>query len=213
MASTYTYRRTIPLAIAFVVTILMILGYFTTINIKPIEDVLLSWSVVITTSAIGLGIINLIQHHARKISERKGNEWLFSILLLVCLVFTVAVGLIYGGESEAFQQLYNASLAPLGATLMSVFIVWIAPAFARYLVPRNISSGILVLTILLCMFSGGPIGQAIHPNMSAINQWILTVGAMGAQRGLKITIGLGMLLISLRIITGREKSFMREEVS
>ena len=46
--------------------------------------------------------------------------------------------------------------------------------------------------------------------MSAINQWILTVGAMGAQRGLKITIGLGMLMISLRIITGRESSFMRE---
>ena len=211
--SNITFKRNIPLAIAFIITIVMILSYYTTLSIKPVEDTLLTWAVVITTAAIGLGVVNLVQRHITTLSQKKKGEWLFSLVLLSSMGLTLAVGLIFGGESVEFTHLYNATLAPLGATLMSVFIVWIAPAFARYLVPRNVSSGILVGTIVLCMLAGGPLGQSIYPPIANVNQWILTVGAMGAQRGLKITIGLGMILISLRIITGREKSFMKEEVS
>jgi hypothetical protein len=93
---------------------------------------------------------------------------------------------------------------------MSVFIVWIAPAFAQYLIMRNIPSAILVGTILLCIFTGSPLGQAINPGFRVVNDFLSAVGQLGASRGLKITIALGLLLISVRIITGRESSYLQE---
>jgi hypothetical protein len=206
----YLLKRTIPLGITFTITVLMLLNYYLELPIAGLERILLSFSVSVLTAAIGVGVINLFILHGKRIANMREGQWPYSILLLGSMIFTVVIGLIYGGESEQFSFLYDHTLAPLGATLMSIFIVWIAPAFPRYLRIRDIPSAFLVLTILACIFTGSPLGQAINPNFRLVNAWLQSVGQMGASRGLKITIALGLMMISVRIITGREKSFFRE---
>ena len=44
-----------------------------------------------------------------------------------------------------------------------------------------------------------------------IASWLLTVNNMATKRAIAITVGLGLVAMGARIISGREKTYLREE--
>jgi hypothetical protein len=127
------------------------------------------------------------------------------------MVLMLVIGFAYGRDSDSFSLFYDATIAPLGATLMSLFIVWITPGFYRAVRARNIPTTLLIIAMIIVLIGGSPIGSVYLPMTSTWTSWLNSVVSMGAQRGLKITIGLGLIVMSIRIIIGREKTYMRKE--
>jgi len=208
-------RRSIPLTLTFIIVVSMSITYFFKVGDVggSWDNTLLSWTVTILSAALGLGIINLFVLHGKRILRRTAGLWPYSVALILALLFTIAVGLIYGAASDEFNLVYQASVAPLNATLMSLFIVWMAPAFVRVIRLRNVASVLLFLAMLISIIGGSPLSTAFWPGSVGIGSWLNTVPNMAAQRGLKITIALGLIIMSVRIITGKEKSYLKEALA
>ena len=208
------FRRQIPLTLTFIITISLLATYFFDLGGigSAYEDTMLSFATVVLSAALGLGIINLLMSHIKKISQKStGRQWIYSIILLASMGLMIVVGFMYGADSDEFSLLFDATVSPLGATLMSLFIVWIAPALYRAVRVRNIPSGLLILALIIVLFGGSPVGPLIWPGFNTIAEWLNSVPGMAAQRGMKITMALGIIIMSIRIITGKEASWLRKE--
>jgi hypothetical protein len=127
------------------------------------------------------------------------------------MALMAGVGLIYGANSDEFNNLFSSTVAPLGATVMSLFIVWIAPALFRTVRAKTVSSTVLIIALIIVLIGGSPLAELIWPGFTTWASWLNSVPGMAAQRGMKITMALGIVIMSIRIITGKEISFLRKE--
>jgi len=58
------YRRDIPLAITFIVGVIAVLDYYTTLeSVTATFTVIKNWGVVLQAFALGLGAVNLFRVH------------------------------------------------------------------------------------------------------------------------------------------------------
>ena len=69
------FRRDIPLAITFLVGVIAVLEYYTTLGIvADTFTVIKNWGVVLQGFALPLGAANLLRVHGKRISERKRED-------------------------------------------------------------------------------------------------------------------------------------------
>jgi len=127
------FRRDIPLAITFIIGVIAVLDYYTTIPIFiNTFTVIKNWGVVLQAFALGLGAVNLLRVHGRRITEQR-DDWYFSAILLAMMFLFIIVGLITG-QYEAgatYNWLYNAIYLPLGATMYSSLAFYMASSYNR----------------------------------------------------------------------------------
>ena len=209
-------KRQIPLVLTLLITVSLLFTYFFDVGEvgHAYEDTMLSFATIIFSAALGLGIINITMANITKITKKSaGNQNLYSLLLLGSMVLMIGIGVLFGAESDEFSNLFDATISPLGATLMSLFIVWIAPALFRAVRIRNIPSGLLIVALFIVLLGGSPIGPMIWPGFTPLAAWLNSVPGMAAQRGMKITMALGIIVMAIRIITGKETSYLRKEGS
>ena len=89
----YFARRTLPLIITAICAIALILNFFLDLgpNGAYMEQLLLSFCVVILTAAMGLGIINMVKLNLMNISSRKPGKWIYSIILLASMLIMIVI--------------------------------------------------------------------------------------------------------------------------
>ena len=84
------YKKTLPLALLSLVTIMILSSFFIVSEpLSNISSTLTSWGVIVIALAIGVGVINLTKHHIRFVADRKGEQWIFSAVLLVIMYTTL----------------------------------------------------------------------------------------------------------------------------
>lgn len=205
------FKRSIPMVLTTVLAVSLILVYFFDFGAagESLGKILLNFAVVIGSASLGLGIVNLTSLHVRHIRRRTLGQWYYSIFLIVSMIFMIVVGLIYTVKSDEYSLMYDATVAPLGSTMMSLFIVWIAPALYRSVRIRNLGSGLLILCMCLVIFGGSPLGPSFWAGSTDVSSWLNSVINLASMRGLKITIAIGLIILSIRILTGKEKSYLR----
>ena len=80
--------------------------------------------------AMFLGALNLVRIHGNNIAKKRQN-WMFSVYLLVLMVFQIAVGLATSNTNPTYLWLYQAAQVPLDATMFSLLAFYIASAAYR----------------------------------------------------------------------------------
>jgi len=209
----YFLRRTAPLWLTTIISVYLFINYYFNIGGLQIEQLLLSFAVVITTASLGLGLINLSRSHILRIQRMQKGQWYYSIILLVSMIVTIVAGLFYGADSSEFTLLYDSTVSPLGSTLMSLFIVWLAPGAFRAVRIKNVESTALIITLMIILIGGSPIGSAYLLDSLTISSWLNSVLNAAAQRGLKITIGIGLVILGIRLLSGLEKTYLKGEIT
>jgi hypothetical protein len=202
-------RRQVPLAICFVVGVIMIITFFIRHPVSTaISRGIYDWLIIVFAFALVLGTGSLIRLHVGKI-RRKSRDWQFSIVAMTGLVVMLLAGLITGMEQGSFfMRLFEHVQIPLQSTMFSILAFYVASAAYRAFRARSLSASLLLLAAILVMLGRVPVGNYIWSGMGSFTEWILDFPNMAAKRGIMIGVGFGMISTALKIILGIERSYI-----
>ncbi len=230
-------KRTIPLAIVFFTSVLLIIAFF--IPHRPFGDLesrFLNWYTIVAGFTMLLGLDSLTRHHLVIVFRRRPG-WPYSLMLIVALVATVTLGLYswfkFGSPfalRAPFMWLYTYMIIPLQSTMFASLAFFIVSAAYRAFRVRNFSATLLLVAACLVMVGNVPlgsdiwqgIGRLVHlvvpgvdftafsrlEGFATVKDWLMSVPQAAANRGIGIGLALGGIAMSLRIILGIERTYM-----
>jgi hypothetical protein len=201
-------KRTLLFVIAVISGVLILLGYFIDNPLLiSVRDIILNWAIILGAVGLLIGLINLIQVHARKVIRgKKGAP--YSLILLFSFVITFGVGIIFGPSSSWSIWLFNHILVPTETSIVALLAIILILAVIRVLARKQ--SGfflIFIITIIIIL-----IGSVTVPwvNLSWLNEarnWITRIPVAGGARGLLIGIVLGTIATGLRVLVGSDRPY------
>ena len=202
-------RAPIATAIAIAVGLIVLLGYFVPLPVlQNIREVLLGWAVTLAGVAALVGIINLIITHWRRVSATRNRD-LYSALLILSFLVTIAAGLALGPADAQFQHVVTSIQVPLETSLMAILAVSLAYASLRLFQKRKglvaivfVISALLFLLVTSGLLAAGSSNPILASVLTAFNQ-LPVAGA----RGILLGIALGGLATGLRILMGADRPF------
>ena len=214
-------KRSIPLAIALVMGLLMITTYY-----FPWMDgfyrLVLLWSPVIAGFAFFLGILSFLMHHYFKV-KRKAPGWGYNLSAIAAFGVMMLAGLlpeIFPGifsflgtwkdtpDESMFSWLFMNMLYPMEATMFALLAFYIASASFRAFRARNLEATLLLVAAILIMVGRVPLGEWVFSGFTDIQQWIMEFPNTGAKRAIMIGVGLGMTATALKLMLGIERAWI-----
>ncbi len=222
-------RRTVPLAITFIVGTVLIISVF----IPPMEDLDRTFTLyfdIIAVFAFFLGGGNLLRVHLTKLMRRK-EDWGFSIVTVAGFLFMLTIGLFKIGnpgniaaavdaDGSWFKTTFDYVINPLQSTMYSLLAFFVASASYRAFRAKNREATILLVAAFIILLGRTPFGLMVTgwiPDSLSILQipnlavWIMNSPNLAGQRAIIIGIGLGVISMSLRLILGVERSYLGGE--
>ena len=165
-------RRQIPLAITFVVGIVMIIASF--IPHPPFNRLDRDLSIffdILAAFAFVLGGGNLMKIHLKKVS-RQAKGWAYSLVTVLGFATMLTIGLFkIGGpegvkhaldaEGTAFQIMYEYCFKPLQATMFSLLAFFVASASYRAFRAKNREATMLLLAAFIILLGRTLFGTAL----------------------------------------------------
>src|SRR5436190_7409523 len=136
------------LAIAYVLGVVTIVGFFSRGTFSDLLGLLAQWAAVIIAFALLTGLANLIRVHIGRVAQRS-EGWLYSLLVVGSALAVLALGLIGGGPgSDAVSWVFRWIYQPLGLAIFSLLAFFLTTAFFRALRMRS-AEAIVLLVIAL----------------------------------------------------------------
>ncbi len=230
-------KRTVPLVIVFLTSVLLIVAFF--IPHRPFGDLesrFLNWYTIVAGFTMLLGLDSLTRHHLVRVFRRSPG-WPYSLLLLLSLTSTVVLGLYSWFRFQSpfalqapFMWLYTYMIIPLQSTMFASLAFFIVSAAYRAFRVRNFAATLLLLAACFVMLGNVPLGtdiwhgivrliQLVLPSLdlshlaglepfARIKDWLMATPQAAAGRGIGIGLALGGMAMSLRIILGIERTYM-----
>lgn len=222
----------LPLFLTLLAGLIPIVAFFASPDAHQIQftkDRLEKYMVIIASFALMLGVINVVQSNVRKI-EKRHTGWQYGAFLLAGLLSmaisgilgTIKVGRFQGigylpdGSRSPFQWGAEFIFTPLQATMFSVLAFFMASAAFRAFRARNTEATILLIAAGVVMLGRIPLGESImggNPWLAHFTDWLMDWPNAAAQRGIIIGAALGAASLSLRVITGIERTYLGLEKS
>jgi len=214
-------KRYIPLAITFVMGIIMVIATYFLAEGTPAREAttLLTGTVdVIVATAGVIGLIVLLRHHGVNVS-RRGKYWKYSIITIIGVIAYLIVG-IYGVAttdrylmvaSEPVSWVYNEIYAHMDATIFSLLAFFIASAAYRAFRLRSLEASILLLVGALMLLGRAPVGGAMWEGFPNIATWLLNVPNTEGNREITIGVAIGAILLVVRKLLGVERGYLGPE--
>ena len=205
-------KREGPLALTGILTIIILLDYYTTISIfSDISGVMQKWAVIIFTFSLGMGAVSICQLHMQNIIKRTKKKWVYSSILLGTFIITLLLGLssIVVGKAPmlnpSFAWIQKYIYTTLSATMYSTTAFYIFSAAYRAFRARTWLAAVLLTTGFFVMTKNMTMIYAILPSFSTFGDWLFSFGNTGALRGIRIGVAIGMVFYVIRYVTGKEK--------
>jgi hypothetical protein len=218
-------KRQLPVILAFIAGIVLWAQYY--IPSKDSQDMLkvftTSWAIILTGSALVLGILSAIHYHYSKVKLHRPGYG-YSIVTLVTFFCVSFIGLIpikYPGFSAStiqpdslFNWIFIHVFVALDATMFSLLAFFIASAAFRAFRARTPEATALLIAGCIVMIGRVPFGEWLGTlthgvvDLPIISSWILNIPNAAAQRGIILGVILSQVAISLRIIFGVERTYM-----
>jgi hypothetical protein len=227
-------KQLIPLAIASGFGLLMVAGYF----IPPttfLQEMAQEWYLIVWATSLFIGGANLVIHHLKKISDREAG-WGYSVITVAAFAITALVGTLkigvpaadafpnypwsgrYLEEGGAFWWLYEFVMQPITATMFALLAFYVASAAFRAFRAKNLEAIVLLATAFIVLLSqseeplralltGAPPARSdlILPGVAL---WIRSVFNTAGQRAIIIGVAMGVAATSLRVLLGRDRSYL-----
>lgn len=212
------WKKQIPLAITFIMGLLMGIQYFAPHRVSDVFfNNYLEWGIVIGIFASILAYISFYRAHGMRI-KKKAPAWPFSLVAIGVSLIMILFGFIQGKESgTVFSNMYFNVLVAIEATMFSLLAFYISSAAYRAFRARSAQATALLVAAIIVMLGRIPLGEQISfwhklwpalPSITDITNWILNVPNMAAKRAMQLGIGLGIMMLSLKIVLGIERSYM-----
>jgi nitrate reductase gamma subunit len=202
-------KAPIATAIAIATGLIVLVGYFIPLPVlQNIRAILLGWGVTLAGVAALIGIINLVITHWRRVTAPRNRD-LYSALLILSFLVTIAAGLALGPADAQFQHVVTSIQVPLETSLMAILAVSLAYASLRLFQKRKgLVAVVFVISALLFLLvtSGFLASGSDNPIMASVLTAVNQLPVAGA-RGILLGIALGSLATGLRILMGTDRPY------
>ena len=202
-------RKTVPLTLGFLSGSIILAKYFLPgsafLNVLGTDVV--NWRTIVAAFALGLGAVNLLGAHLRKIVRRE-KGWDASVVLLLSLIGFTVIGIVEGTTSPKYQWGFNYLYQPVYSGISSLLAFMITSASYRSFRFKDWQSGILMLSAIVVMLGQVGIGQVHVKSLPPISAWIMAVPNTAGMRGIAIGGALGAIALSLRVLLGLERGYL-----
>jgi hypothetical protein len=214
-------KRYIPLAITFVMGIIMVIATYFLAEGTPerYATTLLTGSVDVLVGTAGIiGLVVLLRHHGLNVS-RRGRFWKYSIITITGVVLYLIVMLYAIATTEQhlvlsqefFSWIYNELYAHMDATIFSLLAFFIASAAYRAFRLRSVEASILLIVGSLMLLGKAPIGGAIWEGFPTIATWLMEVPNTAGNRAIMIGVAIGAISLAIRQLIGVERGYLGPE--
>jgi hypothetical protein len=126
------------------------------------------------------------------------------------MLFFVAIGV--GIEpiatNEVYVYWYSTITLPIGSAVFSLLGFYILSASYRAFKIRTFETAVFLIVGVLIIMYNAPIMTALWSGFNTIGAWILEVPNLGGQRAIIIGAGLGVIILALRTLLGRETGWL-----
>ncbi|HHY11654.1 MAG TPA: hypothetical protein GX529_03395 [Firmicutes bacterium] len=201
-------KREVPIIVTTVAGIFMILEYFHNIpGLANGAKELQNWAILVAAFALALAAINLAARHLRNITARHQNA-VHSGLLLASMFATVIAGIFFGTDARAFVFIFDNIITPCGSAFYAMACFHLASAAYRAFRAQSGQAAALLITGIIVMLGRAPIGDLIHPYLPKMATWLMQVPNLAGMRAIMISSAIGMIGVSLRIITGIDRTHL-----
>jgi hypothetical protein len=198
-------KRDIAFVILFIAGIITTLDYFVTYpSLRSMSSDLQSWGTIIAAFSLGVGTINLIVVHGRRVANKE-PAYYNNVVLLIGLVVTILVGLWGTTAHPAYQFIYFNALVPSDTAVWSLLAFYIASAGIRTMKARTKEGAILLITGILVLIKNTPAMTILWGGFVTIGDWLLTIPNVAATRGIMIASAIGIIALGLRVLLGQER--------
>lgn len=208
-----TIRRQIPLALTFIVGIIITANWF--IDITPLNDLsntITNFNTVMVAFMMGFAGVNILMIHTRRIQKNmsQGNmlDVFFSVLLMGSLLIWTAVGIFMGRSSDTYQWMYTNFNLPLSSTAYAATLFYLASATYRVIRARSTETTILVVVSIVVIMGNMPMFVTYIPALMTVKNWLADVVVTAAYRAITIGVGLGGILMGVRTLLAMETGFL-----
>lgn len=207
-------RIEIPLLITAFCTLIQVIPYY--FNIPVIESAsatMRDWMLLVVNMAVFVGVISLGQVHGKRI-QRRGENWPYSVVLMVFMVLMAIVGfplesLGLGFKNEQYLFMFNNILNPLGGTMYSILAFFITAAAYRAFRARNWEAAFVLVAGTIVVMSNAPMIATSLPFLTTWKNWIFDVPNLATRRGVMIGAALGAIALAVRTLMGIERGYLR----
>jgi len=208
-----TIRRQIPLALTFIVGIIITANWF--IDLAPLNNLsntITNFNTVMVAFMMGFAGVNILMIHTRRIQKNmsQGNmiDVFYSVLLLGSLIIWIAVGIFMGRSSDTYQWMYTNFNLPLSSTAYAATLFYLASATYRVIRARSTETTILVVVSIVVIMGNMPMFVTYIPALMTIKNWLAEVVVTAAYRAITIGVGLGGILMGVRTLLAMETGFL-----
>jgi len=197
-------RREIPMLIFGITFLISFLQYYIDVPyLSEINEELSNWVLIMSTFALGTGLIALSLYHWRQIAQkRKGYPMSIVVFIALILMFLACM---YSPSTRDY--LYGQIFTPLSIAVLCYTAFYNYTAIYRAFRIRNIDSAIFAFASIFLIMLYAPIFELICPPTTTIANWIIDVPNMGASRGIIIGVAIGSIAIAVRVLLGYEKAY------
>lgn len=207
------WKKQLPLIIAFFVGTLLLIQYFVPGKLsETFFNLYLDWVIVIGIFGSILGYYSMIRVHIVRVKKKMPN-WQYSGITLLVLLAMCILPIFEGrGPGSFFDNMFHYVMVSIEGTMFSLLAFYISSAAYRAFRARSAQATALLIAAVLVMLGRVPIGEYISfwgkPTLVDIANWILNYPNMAAKRAIFLGIGLGGLLLSLKLLLGIERSYL-----
>lgn len=117
----------------------------------------------------------------------------------------------YPAVKGVLKWIFDTFYSPLMSTVFALLAFYIVSATYRAFRVSSLYGGVMVFSALIVMAGQVPVGNWLFghflpsgSSLSDVGEWILYIPNMAAQRAMYIGIGLHVILLSFRILSGQE---------
>lgn len=196
--------------ISFIVGTIILVGYFFPgTAIAAIRTPMLDWAVTLSGVAGLVAIANLIFGvHWKRLRDPE-KDHLFSSLVIVSFILTVAAGIYLGPTNESFKKVVTAIQTPIESSLMAILAVTLAYSSLRLLQRQHNWMGVFFFAavIVFLLINSGVL--SFFSNVPVLQDLIAGIGEIpvAGARGILIGVALGSLLTGIRIWIGSDRPY------
>jgi hypothetical protein len=201
-------KREGPMLVAFLCGIIVLAGYF--LDQKAVTDLaaqIVRWRIVIAAFALALGGVNMLRLHGQRVAQQK-NNWPYSLIFIVSFFLYFVLGVTKSPTSSQYQYIWQNLYQPASSTMYSFTLFYMTSACWRAFRIRNWQAAVLLVVGVVVLLGQVGLGSAISPAIPKISDWIVANPSAAGIRAITIGGSLGMVMMSIRVILGLERTYM-----
>ncbi len=207
----FDYKRNIPQYLLTLIVAVFLIEYALPEGpLTVVRNELTLWLTIIASFTFFIAAITLVLRYARNLTGVKdGSIMLYAIEFFVIFVAYLGIALATGGiGGDSYKWLYTNVHGNLSQAVWVLYVFLEPWAAYKAFQLRSKESIILAVTGLTYILYLAPSIPAVVPAIGDFANWIVNVPAKGGARGAIITMGVGALLLSLRMLTGKERGIV-----